>query len=245
MDDSERFEDAQNFVTCPYNAAHSCPKFRMARHLVKCRRQHEEVAKEQRVCPFNSTHIIPQIELAYHETICPDRELFYTYTHKTEDSQNPVVEELYKNTMKKVEIPSDENWDDEINPDVNIIERCKKNALDRGVLQSNSNEPPAERKALRLEQRMRTRERMNAEEEKKKIHLMNQPPHEDSESVASYRTMTSGPSSYSFGTARNTVEKKMGGVSKPESTSSTSRGRGKNAPKVSSNYEMGFGRGRR
>lgn len=243
MDDSERFEDAQNFITCPYNVAHSCPKFRMARHLVKCRKQHEEVAKEQRVCPFNSTHVVPKIELAYHETICPDRELLYSYTHKTEDAANPVVEELYRNTMHVVEIPSEENWDDEINPENNIIERCKRNAEERGVLQSNSNQAPAERKAARMEQRMKTRERMNAEEEKKRLDVVNLTS-DDNESVSSYRSAASDVPAYSFVTAKTATERTMN-IPHSSSSSTTGRGRGKNAPKNSSSMEMGYGRGRR
>lgn len=63
MYDGERYEDAQTYITCPYNAAHTFPKFRMSRHLVKCRKQHLEEAKELKQCPFNATHVIPLIEL--------------------------------------------------------------------------------------------------------------------------------------------------------------------------------------
>ena len=46
--------------------------------------------------------------------IRPDGELFYTHPNKTQDVQNPVMEELFKNTLQKVNIPNEED-----------LERCK------------------------------------------------------------------------------------------------------------------------
>lgn len=49
------------YVDCPYNKAHRILSFRLAGHLVKCRKNYPDVEKVK--CPFNSTHIVAKPEL--------------------------------------------------------------------------------------------------------------------------------------------------------------------------------------
>ncbi|KAK3922842.1 Gametocyte-specific factor 1 [Frankliniella fusca] len=63
------------FVSCPYDKAHSVPKLRLQRHLLKCRVNHPKLAAIMKSCPFNATHIMPEAELRTHFYFCNDRNL--------------------------------------------------------------------------------------------------------------------------------------------------------------------------
>lgn len=62
MNDQLKFLDPEEMVSCPYEIAHTCPRKRLAFHLVKCRKQHVELAKELRECIHNIQHKIPRPE---------------------------------------------------------------------------------------------------------------------------------------------------------------------------------------
>lgn len=62
MNDQLKFTEAEELVSCPYNIAHTVPRKRLAYHLIKCRKQHMEMAKELRECIHNIQHKIPRPE---------------------------------------------------------------------------------------------------------------------------------------------------------------------------------------
>lgn len=54
-------EEEESMMQCPYNAAHTILKHRMAAHLIKCRQQYP--SDNFSTCPFNATHDVPTREL--------------------------------------------------------------------------------------------------------------------------------------------------------------------------------------
>lgn len=62
MNDQLKFTEAEELVSCPYNIAHTCPRKRLAFHLIKCRKQHLGLAKELKECIHNIQHRVPRPE---------------------------------------------------------------------------------------------------------------------------------------------------------------------------------------
>ncbi|GAB6019234.1 Gametocyte specific factor [Chamberlinius hualienensis] len=59
------------YVTCPYDPAHRILAVRFITHLVKCKRNHSDVAIVS--CPFNSQHLMKAEERSRHIATCPDK----------------------------------------------------------------------------------------------------------------------------------------------------------------------------
>ncbi|XP_042200252.1 gametocyte-specific factor 1 isoform X2 [Callorhinchus milii] len=59
-------------VLCPYDPSHKIRSSRLPYHLVKCRKNHPEMAKILRVCPYNARHQIPHTEFQQHVAHCAD-----------------------------------------------------------------------------------------------------------------------------------------------------------------------------
>jgi len=66
---SDRYRD---YVTCPYNPAHTLPPGRVQYHLIKCRKQHPHVQLE--TCPYNATHLFKKEDEDDHLEDCDDRQ---------------------------------------------------------------------------------------------------------------------------------------------------------------------------
>ncbi|KAK7602846.1 hypothetical protein V9T40_006820 [Parthenolecanium corni] len=167
MNDQLKFTEAEELVSCPYNIAHTCPRKRLAFHLIKCRKQHLGLAKELKECIHNIQHRVPRPEYQYHLETCPDRDNYYQAQYQVGEVENRSIPALLENIKIPVQVPiPDENWDDE--PVVNVLENVKRNAEEKNVLQNFSNEPPAVRKALREESRRKYRDKLNEAERREK-----------------------------------------------------------------------------
>ncbi|XP_022208733.2 gametocyte-specific factor 1 homolog [Drosophila obscura] len=150
--------DKDDYLICPFAEAHSILRSRMAVHLVRCAPNHHGSKKVR--CPFNITHILTITEMKIHVEECPDRSSFAEFVNPDKLSAPEALPH-----EKKEPIESSENWDDE--PAVatyDPIAYCNKKFLIRNP-QGN---PPAVRREIRHNERMRFNEHKRREEMFKK-----------------------------------------------------------------------------
>ncbi|XP_014260287.1 uncharacterized protein LOC106672949 isoform X2 [Cimex lectularius] len=149
--DRSSMNDTEVLVTCPYNRAHTIIRSRMQFHLTKCRQQ-STCYTDMVTCPFNSTHVVNRVELDVHQEICPNRIVLDSVLSPIGDSTSPqgVVP-----VTSEIPIPeSDENWDD--NPvETSVLDVVKTSAKDKSVLLNLIGAPKSERKAHRIQERIR------------------------------------------------------------------------------------------
>lgn len=65
--------DPDGLLQCPYDSSHQIRACRFPYHLVKCRKNHMELANKLVTCPFNARHILSRGELSFHISSCDDR----------------------------------------------------------------------------------------------------------------------------------------------------------------------------
>ncbi|KAG7221724.1 hypothetical protein INR49_000091 [Caranx melampygus] len=65
--------DPDRLLQCPYDKNHQIRACRFPYHLLKCRKNHPQLASELKTCPFNARHLVPKHELTHHTETCEDR----------------------------------------------------------------------------------------------------------------------------------------------------------------------------
>uniref|UniRef100_A0A3Q1G8P8 CHHC U11-48K-type domain-containing protein n=1 Tax=Acanthochromis polyacanthus TaxID=80966 RepID=A0A3Q1G8P8_9TELE len=70
--------DPDKLVQCPFDKNHQIRVCRFPYHLLKCRKNHPELARELKTCPYNARHLIHKHELARHIETCENRMSVYT-----------------------------------------------------------------------------------------------------------------------------------------------------------------------
>ncbi|XP_056409814.1 gametocyte-specific factor 1-like [Hyla sarda] len=65
--------DPDGLLQCPYDSNHQIRASRFPYHLLKCRKNHGELAIKLVTCPFNARHILPREDLSFHISRCDDR----------------------------------------------------------------------------------------------------------------------------------------------------------------------------
>ncbi|XP_023117414.1 gametocyte-specific factor 1-like [Amphiprion ocellaris] len=65
--------DPNRLLQCPYDKSHQIRASRFPYHIIKCRKNHPELASELKACPFNARHLVPKHELAHHTETCENR----------------------------------------------------------------------------------------------------------------------------------------------------------------------------
>ncbi|XP_073978105.1 uncharacterized protein isoform X4 [Rhodnius prolixus] len=146
----EMLNAGEPVLVCPYNKAHSIIKSRMQFHLVKCRLQSPN--SEKVVCPFDSTHIVPKVELEFHQQICENRIVLDSFVYDVGSSKCP-VEDVPADVPPEALAPCEENWDED--PAVSVLNVVKESAKEKKVLLNLIGVPKAERKAHRVQERLR------------------------------------------------------------------------------------------
>ncbi|XP_074785566.1 gametocyte-specific factor 1 isoform X1 [Athene noctua] len=104
--------DPQALVQCPYDKSHQVRASRLPYHIVKCQRNHPQVARTLATCPFNARHRVPQAKLQSHIASCPDKRL---------PDLPREMDTFLGNGMKQPEIPTacqspqcQEDWEAEL-----------------------------------------------------------------------------------------------------------------------------------
>uniref|UniRef100_A0A2K5RN38 Gametocyte specific factor 1 n=1 Tax=Cebus imitator TaxID=2715852 RepID=A0A2K5RN38_CEBIM len=65
--------DPEKLLQCPYDKNHQIRACRFPYHLIKCRKNHPDVASKLATCPFNARHQVPRAEISHHISSCDDR----------------------------------------------------------------------------------------------------------------------------------------------------------------------------
>ncbi|XP_074791700.1 gametocyte-specific factor 1-like [Natator depressus] len=65
--------DPERLIQCPYDNDHQIRACRFPYHLIKCRKNHPEIAKQLATCPFNARHQVPRAEISHHISSCDDK----------------------------------------------------------------------------------------------------------------------------------------------------------------------------
>ncbi|XP_017946517.1 gametocyte specific factor 1 isoform X2 [Xenopus tropicalis] len=66
-------QDPERLLQCPYDSNHQIRACRFPYHLIKCRKNHNDVAMHLATCPFNARHLVPRAELSHHISSCDDK----------------------------------------------------------------------------------------------------------------------------------------------------------------------------
>ncbi|WAR17698.1 GTSF1-like protein [Mya arenaria] len=109
--------DPEELIECPYDRVHMVRAKRFQYHLVRCRKNY--IGSEFQKCPFNAKHHVPKPEFRHHIANCPDKAIVETEigaANKREENQLKGCTDTpaYKN----LEIPNQEDWDEEISAPV-------------------------------------------------------------------------------------------------------------------------------
>ncbi|MED6290319.1 hypothetical protein CHARACLAT_011898 [Characodon lateralis] len=121
--------DPEKLLQCPFDKSHKIRSSRLPYHLIKCRKNHEKLARQLETCPFNARHLILKNELPHHIKTCEDR------TSADDGStQEPRAWQVPINTW--VNPNTTEDWDKE-------VEECQTPFV--WGLSSQLNQPSASR----------------------------------------------------------------------------------------------------
>ncbi|XP_044851136.1 gametocyte-specific factor 1-like [Mauremys mutica] len=76
MDLEDNYVDAldpEKLIQCPYDRYHQIRACRFPYHLIKCRKNHPDIAQQLATCPFNARHQVPRAEIRHHISSCDDK----------------------------------------------------------------------------------------------------------------------------------------------------------------------------
>lgn len=151
-------------TTCPYDPTHQITSSRIQKHLVKCRRNHQE--SEHVICIFNASHHIPKAEEQYHMAHCTDRRIveLASYNLQKTDIQcqleipKPKPREFSTSLFMQEELEGEEDWDKEMSgvklKSYDPQLKCQKT----NVLRRLQGATPSERKKFYAEEKKRHEE---------------------------------------------------------------------------------------
>ncbi|XP_008586357.1 PREDICTED: gametocyte-specific factor 1 isoform X1 [Galeopterus variegatus] len=102
--------DPEKLLQCPYDKNHQIRACRFPYHLIKCRKNHPDVANKLATCPFNARHQVPRTEISRHITSCDDRSCIeQDVVNQTRNlGQETVAESTWECP------PCDEDWDKDL-----------------------------------------------------------------------------------------------------------------------------------
>ncbi|XP_074836505.1 gametocyte-specific factor 1-like [Carettochelys insculpta] len=103
--------DPEKLIQCPYDSYHQIRACRFPYHLIKCRKNHPEIAKQLATCPFNARHQVPRAEISHHISSCDDKSCIEQDI--VSQSNNFHREEMNVVSMWQPP-PCDEDWDKDL-----------------------------------------------------------------------------------------------------------------------------------
>nr|XP_008536752.1 PREDICTED: gametocyte-specific factor 1 isoform X2 [Equus przewalskii] len=83
--------DPEKLLQCPYDKNHQIRACRFPYHLVKCRKNHPDVANKLATCPFNARHQVPRAEISHHISSCDDKSCIEQDVDLWEQTSTPFV----------------------------------------------------------------------------------------------------------------------------------------------------------
>ncbi|KAL7875923.1 hypothetical protein AOLI_G00108860 [Acnodon oligacanthus] len=107
----EDYCNPEKLLVCPYDSNHQIRACRFPYHLIKCRKNHAELASQLWTCPFNARHLMPKHELSHHMSNCVDR-----CSINNDYVENAESQHRFQVPVNTWTIPvCDEDWDQEEN----------------------------------------------------------------------------------------------------------------------------------
>ena len=70
---SQTFADPEQLRQCPFDPVHTIQAYRYQRHILRCRKQNPEKARDFVKCKFNSMHWYHKTQIQAHHEECVDR----------------------------------------------------------------------------------------------------------------------------------------------------------------------------
>ena len=69
---AQNFRQREDHLTCPFNDSHSILPDRMLKHILKCKKNYQELASTLVVCPYApQTHYLKPEDYNAHVEYCP------------------------------------------------------------------------------------------------------------------------------------------------------------------------------
>uniref|UniRef100_A0A8C0GC99 CHHC U11-48K-type domain-containing protein n=1 Tax=Chelonoidis abingdonii TaxID=106734 RepID=A0A8C0GC99_CHEAB len=102
------FPRNQKLIQCPYDRYHQIRACRFPYHLIKCRKNHPDIAEQLATCPFNARHQVPRAEIRHHISSCDDKSCIEQDI--VSQSNNCHREKMNTVSMWQPS-PCDEDWD--------------------------------------------------------------------------------------------------------------------------------------
>lgn len=102
--------DPEKLLQCPYDKNHQIRACRFPYHLIKCRKNHPDVANKLATCPFNARHQVPRAEISHHISSCDDKSCIeQDVVNQTRSlGQETMAESTWRCP------PCDEDWDKDL-----------------------------------------------------------------------------------------------------------------------------------
>ncbi|XP_069882557.1 gametocyte-specific factor 1-like [Dipodomys merriami] len=107
--EEEESVDPERLLQCPYVKYHKIRSCRLPYHLVKCRKNHPDIAAKFATCPFNARHLVLRDQLSKHITTCMDK------TSLEDDVVNITWNQRQDKSCENAwqYVSSEEDWDKE------------------------------------------------------------------------------------------------------------------------------------
>ncbi|XP_042555139.1 gametocyte-specific factor 1-like, partial [Dipodomys spectabilis] len=99
--------DPERLLPCPYDKGHKVMARRFPYHLVKCRKNHPDIAAKLATCPFNARHLVPRDEFRKHIANCVDKTCIEDFA--VNFASDRAQERRSENTWQCP--PCEEDWD--------------------------------------------------------------------------------------------------------------------------------------
>lgn len=144
-------------------------------HLTKCRAQHPNA--EKITCPFNSTHIVNKVELDLHLKWCKERIALDNLVCKV-GSDSPFVKPPTLTPVAPAYTSANEVWGEEIAVGESVLDKVKEVSQSKPTFHNKICAPKSERKAHKLNERMRFQQVLDTRTSKAE-HMEAKPPHEN------------------------------------------------------------------
>ncbi|KAF6207847.1 hypothetical protein GE061_016296 [Apolygus lucorum] len=138
-------------VVCPYDKSHALIKSRMQFHLPKCRANYPNM--EKATCPYNSTHVFNYVEMNYHKEHCTDKRVVDSFVYKVGDYAPPPGLQPVMN-FASVGSEQQDDWDAD-QSSYSVLDDVKNGIKEKSVLVPLIGAAKSERKAHRLQERLR------------------------------------------------------------------------------------------